>query len=59
MSLSVICHWAIPSTLSNKCIDEEFEKLVKWATVTFHILARHYYRDARNQLPKRYFAVEG
>lgn len=28
MSLSVICHWAIPSTQSNKCIDEEFEKLV-------------------------------
>lgn len=28
MSLSVICHWATPSTQSNKCIDEKFEKLV-------------------------------
>ena len=29
------------------------------ATVTFHILARHYYKDARNQPSETIFAVEG
>ena len=48
----------LASAISGEEGSKNNPKKNKSVPVTFHILIRHSYRDARNQLPKRYIAFE-